>query len=382
MKCKARLLLSIVICFILVNPAHASTQFHKQYIDCPTSHPYYESITHLAELGIVSGTSSKTMSPDSPITGYEYITVLMRLFYPELTYAPSGTWYTPYLNAASNMGILSKITPDASDLNKPCAWATIYSSALIASKSYPYPACLFTAEATSGSTLLQDSLYSLLDMGLISSVEIPAQPPTRGEVFHLLYQLSICDYDGPDLEEKWGLTDKNFVVEDIEHNWEKRNSFLKALPYLPEKYMDYFLSSGWVIRVADIQLSHPDFPQAVGLTCFHESTIYIDSTSLTTPLHEFGHFLSLRLGTKPYLDTIYQNQDEVEALSSFCGDYCKTNAKENFAVAFAYALLHSEEGAQCEMAIKTPQLYRAIMDGMVNAQGLYDKAVFDTLYRQ
>ena len=134
------------------------------------------------------------------------------------------------------------------------------------------------------------------------------------------------------------------------------------------------------IQQCKIQASHLDFPTAIGLTCFHENTIYIDSTSLTTPLHEFGHFLSLQLGTKKYLDSIYQNQEEVESLSSFCGSHCKTNAKENFAVAFAYALLHANEGEQGEMATKTPLLYEAIMKGMANAEGLYDETIFFSLY--
>lgn len=365
---------------IITIPVHASTMPHKEFIDCPSNHPYYDSIMCLTELGAISGTSSKTVSPDSPISGYEYITALMRLFYPDFSYASSTIWYIPYLNAAIDAGVLSETTTSASDLRCPCTWDFIYSSALKASKNYPYPAYLFSAGSSSSSNLIQDSVYTLLDMGLISSVEIPVQNPTRGAVFHFLYQLSICDYEGPDLQGKLGLTNKNFVVEDLENNWEKRNAFLKSLPYLPEKYMKYFLSSGWIVKVADIQASHPDFPTAIGLTCFHENTIYIDSTSLTTPLHEFGHFLSLRLGTKKYLDSIYQNQEEVESLSSLCGSYCKTNAKETFAVAFAYALLHTDEGERGEMATKTPLLYKAIMEGMVYAEGLYDESVFSTLF--
>ena len=361
-------------------PAHASTAPHKEYVDCPPSHPHYNSIMRLSESRTISGTSSETVSPDSPISGYEYITVLMRLFFPEFSYVPSTPWYTPYIDAAIDAGVLSEAIAATSNLEGPCTWAFIYSSSLEASKNYPYPAYLFAADSPPNSDHIHDSVYTLLDMGLISSAEIPAQKPTRGSVFHFLYQLSICDYDGPDLSEKLGLTDKNFVVEDLAHNWEKRNAFLKSLPYLPEKYREYFLSSRWVVKVADIQVSHPDFPTAIGLTCFRENTIYIDSTSLTTPLHEFGHFLSLRLGTKKYLDSIYQNQEEVESLSSFCGSYCKTNAKENFAVAFAYALLHSGEGEQGEMAAKTPRIYKAIMEGMVNAEGLFDETVFSSLY--
>lgn len=334
----------------------------------------------LSEFGAISGTSSETVSPDSPITGHEYITALMRLFYPELSYKPSTTWYTPFLDAAIDVGVLSDVVVDTPDLKGPCTWAFIYSNALKASKNYPYPAYLFSANNFADSTLVEDSIWTLADMGLIPTAEMPTQVPTRGAVFDFLYRLSTCNYKGPDLERKWGLTDENFVVEDVKNNWEKRNVFLKALPYLPKKYMEYFLSSGWLVKVADIQISHPDYPQAIGLTCFHEKTIYINSTSLTTPLHEFGHFLSLKLGTKKYLDTIYQNQEEVDALSSFCGSYCKTNAKENFAVAFAYALLHVEDGEQGEMATKTPQLYKTIMDGMVNAEGLYDESVFSSVY--
>lgn len=86
-------------------PAFAAS---VSFTDVPTSHWAHDSITEMADRGVIKGVGDNKFAPNGTVTYAEFITMLTREFYgAKDTTAPEGNeWYTPYLAIAENKQLL------------------------------------------------------------------------------------------------------------------------------------------------------------------------------------------------------------------------------------------------------------------------------------
>lgn len=112
MKKCLTLCLALALCLGLVSPALAA---ESAFSDVPASHWAYLSIERAYTDGILTGTGynpqtgTRQFSPGSTLTLAEFLTVVVRAFYPdELTSAGDGApWYAPYAAVAEGHGLTS-----------------------------------------------------------------------------------------------------------------------------------------------------------------------------------------------------------------------------------------------------------------------------------
>ena len=371
------MLLVLTLCMLPLVSTYASVPAAvPRFLDCPVTHPYYSSISALSDLGVVSGTGGSLVSPDRPITKAEYMVLLVRLFYPDVPLTPATPWHLPYQKVLLDQNVFMK--KDFLWIDYKITWEFLYASALWAAELYPYPALLFSdMPKVGGSDLVKSSVYTLMDAGVISAPRDLKAAPTRGETMDFLYRLYCTEYEGPTSLSAFGLHGDNFSIVDLKERWPIRNAFYTGFSMLPQKYIDYFHDIGWDIVIDEIDTRAPNFRGSSGLFSCSDSTIYIDSTDVRTTLHEFGHFLWWYLDLQPYANRMFQDAEECEGLQRIIGrGYCKTDAREYFAEAFATVTeLRQTEGGRSLLEKYIPTVYAAIEYGLLDAEGLADHAV-------
>ena len=81
----------------------------EPFSDVPENHWAYEQIQTAVDRGLVNGAGDGRFMPDRQVTGVEFVTMLVRAFYPEeIGGAQTGAvWYQPYVQAASSHGLLT-----------------------------------------------------------------------------------------------------------------------------------------------------------------------------------------------------------------------------------------------------------------------------------
>ena len=363
-------------------PTVATTVLSEpRFSDCPVTHPYYASIAALADMGVVSGTGGISVAPDRAITKAEYIALLVRLFHPDAVLSDFQPWYIPYQKYLVQQGIFR--TSELSYINSAITWEYLYPSALYACGIYPYPAALYdNMPAVSNYDLVTSAVYTLLDADVMDAWFPLKAAPTRGEAMDFLYRLYCTEYEGPEALTDLGLTEKNFFISDLASRWHIRNGFLHGLSLLPQKYIDYYHSKGWDFVIDDIGTYFPEMEGVAGLFASSTQKIYINASAISTTLHELGHFLWWYLHLTDYADMMFQDTVETQGLITLAkSTYCLTDSAEWFAEAFAVVLeLHQTEEGRTQLAQYMPKTYAAIRDGLLNAEGLVDKAVFDQYF--
>lgn len=101
---------------VIGNPSTNITTNHSQgFDDVPNGHWAKESIEFLAQLGIISGFEQNTFIPDKPVTREQFVKMLVCTISPnfvintnsKFTDLEENAWYTPYITAAQNSGLVS-----------------------------------------------------------------------------------------------------------------------------------------------------------------------------------------------------------------------------------------------------------------------------------
>ena len=78
-----------------------------EFTDVPANHWASQSITAMADKGIMSGVGNNLFAPSSTLTGAEFVTMIVRHFYEDKLGAGGEKWYSAFIDVAEQEGILA-----------------------------------------------------------------------------------------------------------------------------------------------------------------------------------------------------------------------------------------------------------------------------------
>ena len=102
--------LALALSLGLTAPAYAAG---ATFTDAPAEHWAYSAVEEMASRGVVSGVGGNRYAPDNTVSYAEFITMMMRQFYPDQIresdryYWSSGHWWSAYLLPAYELRLLS-----------------------------------------------------------------------------------------------------------------------------------------------------------------------------------------------------------------------------------------------------------------------------------
>lgn len=79
----------------------------QNFTDVPRSFWAYEPIMEMADAGIINGTGNGMFSPSLTVTSAQFLTLVGRSVFPDITVGAGESWYAPYVEAAKNAGWLN-----------------------------------------------------------------------------------------------------------------------------------------------------------------------------------------------------------------------------------------------------------------------------------
>ena len=326
-------LLTVLLALTLVAPALAASGFSDVSVDTPL----YESVTCLAESGIVNGTGDGRFSPDVPITVRQWAALLCRAF---------GNAQSEAVTQAYRQGWLP-LTCVLAPEGELCR-AALYECAFAAAGLSVYDWSLYP-----GGTPLPDGENCLrlgAELGLCPEGADPLGIVTRGEAALLLHAILTQELqvESPPILD-------SFPLEAPEGT--DLNDYLLELIQVPELIWERFQAEGWTY-VVDFQylseLSRRYGQSCVGATNFADQRIYVSAASAT--LHEFGHFLDWALDFPNEHEALFA--EEAGAAAVFLRDYAMASSREYFAEYFAYFIRYGESAEKtARMELLTPRTY-------------------------
>ena len=244
---------------------------------------YAESVSYLADAGILRGTASGRFAPNEKITVSQWATMLCRAFDTE----PEGvSWQEVGANAVQIAIRSGWLEPTAiSDANGLICRGELYRTAFAAAGIPLYDATLYGLDWLSPS---ENTLRVGKELGLCAENKTAAELVTRAEAAQLLHAvltqtLTVTPPDTP------------IVVENLTQ-WNV-NAFLLELCKVPQPILDAFNENGWTFVIGTeylTALSRKLGVNCIGAAAYTEKRIYVFEASAI--LHEFGHFLDCTMG--------------------------------------------------------------------------------------
>lgn len=270
----------LVLSMVLTVPAFA---FSLDFTDVPEKAVYAESVSYLANAGILRGTASGRFAPDERITVSQWATMLCRAFDAE----PEGvSWQETGTNAVQTAIGSGWLEPTAiSDANGLICRGELYRTAFAAAGIPLYDATLYGSDWLSPG---ENALRIGKELGLCAENKTAAELVTRAEAAQLLHavltqNLTVTPPDTP-------VTVENLIQWNV-------NAFLLELRKVPQPILDAFNENGWTFVIGTEYLA--DLSRKLGVNCigaaaYTEKRIYVSEASAI--LHEFGHFLDCTMG--------------------------------------------------------------------------------------
>lgn len=323
-------------------PAFAAAS-DNPFKDVAADVPYAAGVQYAYENGITAGTGPTTFSPDSNVTFGELSLMLCRMFWPEKEWdLDTATEYV----AADKMGYI--INPV--DQRDASVASGIAYSALFACGGTPvFSESLYNHDSDKEGRV-GDAVFTAIQLGLCTEDESDWKLITRGEAVQMMYEWSLADIEAPAPP----IVDKLQV--EIEDGYKaKCSQFLEAVAGLPQVILDRFEDEGWKLVIGDnelLQWNAENGGNAVGLTKYSDKAIY--TRSMTSVIHEFGHFLHDQLGRPLRVDELYEL--EAEQARPVIGEYAMTNESEYFAEFFEKWMNWTDSKLQ-ELQKVAPQTY-------------------------
>lgn len=337
-----------------------------------------EAVSYMKEENVLYGSADGDLNLDRPLTYGELAVFLFRIRDKELPEVKDTyPWYYGALAELDKQGDF----PDGLTIEPNGGDQIVYNKFALRIilpyfGVYPYPMSLYPGVSYDIPGVEQDQMAwnAAILIGLISEDLDPMEEVTRGDLMVWMYRLDTGDFEPLVCP----ATHPIFETIKNEEDWSARNGFIRAMEYIPEKYLDDFVDAGWsLVFDADSSL-FSGYDSAVGITYYNVKTIGVRNSSYVTDCHEFGHFVSYRTGIDSYLRAFYNL--ESEAVRGILGEYSMTNECEYFAVYFAKYLTSPDQRANLEE--KAPYTYSLIEDALVLAEGLVDRDLVQDLYHQ
>ena len=95
-------LLTLTLCLALIPAALAA----KTFSDVPGSHWAYSYVSTAVQKGWATGMSDTQYQPDGKVTGAQFLTMVVRAFYPgDIPAGVADPWYQPYVTAGDKHGL-------------------------------------------------------------------------------------------------------------------------------------------------------------------------------------------------------------------------------------------------------------------------------------
>ena len=326
----------LVLSMLLTVPAFA---FSTGFADVPEKAAYAESVSYLADAGILRGTASGKYSPNEKITVSQWATMLCRAFDIE----PEGaSWQETGTNALQTAIRSSWLEPTAiSDANGLICRGELYRTAFAAAGIPLYDATLYGLDWLSPS---ENALRIGKELGLCTENKTAAALVTRAEAAQLLHAVmtQTLTVVPPDTL----VTVENLTQWNV-------NAFLLELRKVPQPILDAFNENGWTFVIGTEYLT--DLSRKLGVNCigaavYTEKRIYVSEASAV--LHEFGHFLDCTMGFPQGHKDLYA----LEAASAPMKQHAKSNSLEYFAEFFSYWLSGSTR-TLAQLKELTPETY-------------------------
>ena len=326
----------LVLSMLLTVPVFA---FSTGFTDVSEKATYAESVSYLADAGILRGTASGRFSPNERITVSQWATMLCRAFDTE----PEGvSWQEAGTNAVQTAVRGGWLEPTAiSDTNGSICRGELYRTAFAAAGIPLYDATLYGLDWLSDS---ENALRVGKTFGLCAENKTAAGLVTRAEAAQLLHavltqNLTVTPPDTP-------VTVENLIQWNV-------NAFLLELRKVPQPILDAFNENGWTFVIGTECLA--DLSRKLGVNCigaaaYTEKRIYVFEASAI--LHEFGHFLDCTMGFPQEHKDLYA----LEAASAPMKQHAKSNSLEYFAEFFAYWLSGSTR-TLAQLKELTPETY-------------------------
>ena len=326
----------LVLSMLLTVPAFA---FFLDFTDVPEKATYAESVSYLADAGILRGMASGKFAPNEKITISQWATMLCRAFDTE----PEGaSWQEAGANAvhaAVSNGWLDATA--VGDKNGFICRGELYRTAFAAAGILLYDATLYGLDWLSPS---ENALRIGKELGLCAENKTATDLVTRAEAAQLLHavltqMLTVTPPDTP-------VTVENLTQWNV-------NAFLLELRKVPQPILDAFNENDWTFVIGTEYLS--DLSRKLGVNCigaavYTEKRIYVSEASAV--LHEFGHFLDCTMGFPQKHKDLYA----LEAASAPMKQHAKSNSLEYFAEVFSYWLSGSTR-TLAQLKELTPETY-------------------------
>jgi len=270
----------LVLSMLLTVPAFA---FSTDFTDVSEKATYAESVSYLADAGILRGTASGRFAPNEKITVSQWATMLCRAFDTE----PEGvSWQEAGTNAVQEAVRNGWLDATAiGDKNGVICRGELYRTVFAAAGIPLYDATLYGLDWLSPS---KNALRVGKELGLCAENKTAADLVTRAEAAQLLHavltrNLAVTPPDTP-------VTVENLTQWNV-------NTFLLELCKIPQPILDAFNENGWTFVIGIEYLT--DLSQKLGINCigaavYTEKRIYVSEASAV--LHEFGHFLDCAMG--------------------------------------------------------------------------------------
>lgn len=327
------MLLILAALAICVVPADAASGF----TDVAADSPWYESVSYLAEQGIINGVGNLRYAPDETITIQQWAAMLCRAFDVEQENCLAKAYHNGWLSTCAVMA------PDSAVCR-----GELYQSAFAASGVQIYDFVLYP----NGKPLsdYENCMRVGAELGICEEDTDPTEIVSHGEAAEVLYAVLTRDLqvEAPPMLKEFPIQNEAGV---------HLNDYLLELKRVPEAVLQKFQREGWTYTI-DFEhlsaLSKEYHASCTGATSYAEKRIYVSEAGST--LHEFGHFIHYILGFPDEVEQLYT--DEAKAAAAFLRDYAMTNSREFFADYFVYWInAYDNVQKMVQMQKLTPQTY-------------------------
>ena len=340
------------------------------FLDVDKDNPYYDAVQYCYEQNYINGTGNNNFSPDRNITLTEFLSINLAAFYPEeYKNIDFNDWHNSVNDTCIKLNLITEWETKNSQNNY--SWIKILEIVFKSNSLTPYSPLVWNVsfELPGYSMPEINLIISAKQYGFLNNLNISNYKtiPTRAEITQLIYNIKkLNSFQVPVIVE-------NFPVKFDEQisNFDK-NIFYEALSYLPQIYLDDFVSNNWSFYISSENLStfynnNSRYLSAIGVTDPSRKIIYIKAPLLFSGpkniLHEFGHFISYNYNIFLPLDIF---EKEKSQLSQFIRSYAATNIDEAFAELYAfYMTYNSNEQIMNDFKNTLPLCYDFISENII-----------------